>query len=562
MADQKDSADPRVIIIGAGVGGLMMAIALKKRLNFQNFIIYEQSDDLGGTWNLNTYPGCASDVATHWYSLSSDLNPDWDTSHVYQPQLKAYWKQLSAKYGISGHIVYFTQFTGAEWDSQRQMYRTEITDMRSGETRVEYTNIVISAIGCLNVPFYPEELRGIQTVFKGAHFHSARWNHSVDLRNKRVAVIGNGCSASQFVPLITEDPTTQVVNFCRTPNWILPKASAWREPIPVWKRRIFKYVPFAMRLYRWALFVKYESTYVLVISGSPDRKVRKQVASDMRKYIQENAPEKYHDILTPKYAFGCKRFIVDSGYLEAFHRPNNELNYDGIAEVIESGILTKKGEHFDFDVIIQATGFVVDEYPIKVRGVDGSTIQDYFRERGGPTSYRGTAFPNFPNFYTLFGPNMATGHGSVIHSEESQVNYLVQMLQPILSRQVSSFEVTHAATDDWNAFIQRRLGKSVWSVCQSWYRVGHSGKNCGIWPGTFTEQWWSLRKPIWSHYKALGASQWESKRFWKKVGRILVLGILTATLTWMWTSPTDALGILQTVKAQVKGVLPLLLNSA
>ncbi|THH14975.1 hypothetical protein EUX98_g9533, partial [Antrodiella citrinella] len=173
-------------------------------------------------WRRNGQ-GCAPDINTHWYSLSTDLNPDWDQTHVFQPELKAYWKGLVEKYDIVGNVRLHTKVVGATWDNRRQLYCVQLHDVQSGRKWTEEAQAIVSATGVVDVPYYPEELKGIYESFKGEHFHSARWNHSVDLQNKRVAVIGNGCSASQFVPVIAADPTTQIVSFCRTPNWLLPK---------------------------------------------------------------------------------------------------------------------------------------------------------------------------------------------------------------------------------------------------------------------------------------------------------------------------------------------------
>ncbi|KAH8077893.1 hypothetical protein BXZ70DRAFT_1053127 [Cristinia sonorae] len=541
----------RVIIIGGGVGGIMTAIALKTKLGFHNFTLYEQSDDLGGTWNLNTYPGCASDISTHWYSFSGDVDPDWTSTHLLQPELKKYWKGLCVKYDINKHVCVNTSVVAAEWDNKRQLYRVEVLDVLSGEKRTDYANAVVSAIGVLNIPHLSEDLKGVRETFKGKHFHSARWDHTVDLRNKRVAVIGNGCSAAQFVPIITEDPTTEVLSFARTPGWILP--TDWgRKPVSWWKRMIFKYVPFTLRLNRWSLLAMHESFYMFLIYGKHNSFLREFFMNDLRKNIQKCAPEKYHDVLTPKYPFGCKRFIVDTGYLAALHRPNNDLTFDGIAEITEKGILTKKGQHHDFDVIIEATGFVVDEYPIVIRGVDGTSIQDYHREQGGPTAYRGTTTPNFPNFFMLFGPNTTTTHGSVIFTHEVQINYTMQLLEPVLKKQASSFEVTREASDAWNAHVQKYHSTSVWTACQSWYRVGGTGKNVSIWPGSLTDQWYQLRTPVWSDYKATGAYEWENNRRLRVVKEMAQVGGLFAVLAVAYFHPQETLRLATQVKDQVR----------
>ncbi|KAJ3483527.1 hypothetical protein NLI96_g6249 [Meripilus lineatus] len=408
----------RIVIIGGGIGGLSTGIALKRQLNFRDFKIYEQSWDISGTWHHNTYPGCASDVDTHWYSLSTDLNPYWKQSHVPQPELKEYWKQLAVKYSLYDQLVLNRQVTSVDWDNKRQLYRVHSQDTRTKETFLEEAQIVISATGILFVPFHPAELEGVKA-FKGTTFHSARWDHSVDLHNKRVAVIGNGCSASQFIPIISEDSTTQIMNFCRSPHWYLQWS---RGAFSKTWQRIFAHVPFVMRMYRNMLMARLDLFYVLVFSGenNPRRaKLQKQLA----KYIRSQAPPEYHNRLVPDYTLGCKRFIVDTGYLSALHRPNLDLNYDGIAGFTDDGIVTKTGEKHSFDVIIFATGFIVDKYPLKVRGVEGITLQEYYDRKGGPEAYLGVTVPGFPNFYMLGGKrHVATNSSRLNKKRRSEHN--------------------------------------------------------------------------------------------------------------------------------------------
>ncbi|KAH8103495.1 hypothetical protein BXZ70DRAFT_925982 [Cristinia sonorae] len=528
----KVNSGPRVVIIGGGVSGITSGIALKTQLGFDNFAIYEEFDDVGGTWHLNTYPGCASDIATHWYSLSTELNPNWNQTHVSQAELKAYWKNLTYKYHLDHNLSLFSKVVEAEWDVSRQVYRVLIQDVRTGGTVVDYANAIISAIGLINIPYYAKSLQGIRDVFRGDHFHSARWRHDISLRNKRVAVVGNGSSAAQFVPVISEDPSTEVVSFIRTPTWVVPRH---RFSYTNFEKSVFKYVPFAMRIYRFILMTRQELAYYLTLSGSPESTTSKRATTILTEYLRKTAPAQYVNALIPNHPPGCKRFVVDTGYLESLHRPNNTLNFDGIAEVTEAGIITNKGELHEFDVIIEATGFAIDQYPIKITGVDGRTVQEYYHEHNGPTAYRGTTIPGFPNFFVILGPNTGTGHGSAIFTEEMQVNYTMQLLSPILRGLASSFEVTHEATDQWNTHVQLRLSNSVWSSCNSWYRAGLSGKNGIIWPGPLMDQWWWLRWPQWEHYKAIGAEKWERKRTLVRfVKRCVLVGAVGVACSWWW----------------------------
>ncbi|TCD68514.1 hypothetical protein EIP91_010570 [Steccherinum ochraceum] len=522
------SSQRRVVVIGGGLSGITAGIALQRDLKLQNFTIYEKSDALGGTWKYNTYPGCRSDIGTHWYSLSTELNPDWSESHVLQTQLLAYWQGIAHKHHLHSHVQFNSKVTEIVWDDGQQVYHMIVQDVLTGETRRDHANAVICAMGPLDVPHYPEDLRGVLTKFKGVQFHSARWDHSVDLRGKRVAVIGNGCSATQFVPHIVKDPTNQVVSFCRQPKWIVPFSGV--KEYSQFRRRLFRVLPFVLRLYRWYLYFRGESLYRFIHSGGKYKKSREAAQDRVRAYMKARTLEKYHDMIIPDTPLGCQRLIINYGYLEALNAPNHTLNYDGIAEVTENGIMTKKGESLEFDIIIMGTGFVVERYPIDIKGVNGKSLHQYHQEQGGPTAYRGVTTPGFPNLYMIAGPNTATGHGSAVFSTEVETDYIVQMLKPVLSGDASSFDVTEEATTAWNDALQKRLSTSVWSYCQSWYRVGHTKKITVIWPGNMTEFWWMLRRPIWKDYRAVDAERWERKMRTAKVSRavritISVLGI-------------------------------------
>ncbi|KAG6821331.1 hypothetical protein H0H93_000192 [Arthromyces matolae] len=213
------SSAPRVVIIGAGIGGLAFAIALKRKFAFENFIIYEKTGAVGGAWQENTYPGCSCDIAAPFYSLSSDQNPEWQSSHPFQPEILEYWKNLSHKYALTSHIQVNTLVVKAVWDSKRNCYSIITKDLKTGNQSIAEAEILISAMGILEVPRFPE-IPGVQD-FEGAMFHSARWV-DMDLNGKRVAIIGNGASASQLLPSIAKNPKVHVTQFCRTANWLFP----------------------------------------------------------------------------------------------------------------------------------------------------------------------------------------------------------------------------------------------------------------------------------------------------------------------------------------------------
>jgi cation diffusion facilitator CzcD-associated flavoprotein CzcO len=546
---------PRIVVIGSGAGGMAFAIALKRQLNFQDFIIYEKGPDVGGTWRDNIYPACASDVGIHLYSLSSDLKHDWKRELGTQPEIQAYWKNLAKKYSLYQQTIFNSKVISAEWNSAEQRYHIVVEDLKTGQTTFTTAQILISATGVLEVPRLPPSsiMPGIQS-FKGEHFHSARWDYSVCLRGKRVAVIGNGSSASQFVPRIAQDPSTFITNFWRTPAWFFPRTNTPYSPFEKW---VFKYIPFAKRIHRAQVYFRLELNYLLFRSAT--------VQSLMMKYLTKSmlaiSPPEYHDKIIPNFPPGCKRIIIGKSYLESMNQPNVKINWDGIAEVVPEGILTKKGEKIPFDVIIYATGFVTDQYPLSIRGIDGRTIEDYYRSTGGPQAYLGITTPGFPNLYILGGPNTATGHNSFIFTEELQIGYSLQLIKPVLEGTVSSFEVTAEATDAYNKKLQKRFLSSVFVHCASWYRAGGDGKISAIFPfSTLTYRWWLLW-PNWSHYKCIRAERWLKQRRQSRLKQTLVLLAFASSISWMWTHPENLAHLLMIVRRQL-GQVPFSLVAA
>ncbi|KAF7353949.1 hypothetical protein MVEN_01081300 [Mycena venus] len=450
--------------------------------------IYEKASDVGGTWRDNIYPGASSDISIHFYSLSTDLNPDWPSTHGSQAETQEYWRKLTAKYDLYSCTVFNRLVVSAEWSSKEQLYNIVCEDVASGERFTTTAKILISAIGILEVPRFPS-IAGISS-FKGEMFHSARWDTGVDLRGKRVAVIGNGASTTQFVPDL---------------NWFLPPIHA--DYSPSWKWT-FRNVPGAMRFYRFLLYLQSEMLYLFVFAHAYIRSKYTVVAKD---YIVRTAPKDQLDHLVLTYSLGCKRVIFDTNFLGALRRPNLKLNWDGIQSICEDGIITKKGEKLSFDVLIYATGFTVDRYPLTVVGETGKTVQEYYDSQGGPKAYLGMTVPGFPNLFLIGGPNTATGHTSVILTEEMQINYIIQFVKPIINGLVSTVDVTPRATDAYNDLIHARLARSVFVECVSWYRSGGEGKVSSIFPGPMMLYGWWVRRPKWEDYNVKATERWERK---------------------------------------------------
>ncbi|KAF9533909.1 hypothetical protein CPB83DRAFT_879810 [Crepidotus variabilis] len=478
--------EPFIAIIGAGFGGIIAGICLKEKLNFHNFSIYEKDSDIGGTWRDNRYPGARCDVLSHFYSLSTDLKSDWEDKCATQSSILGYMKDVIQKHRLGPHIKLNTEILSANWTGQ-QTYQLKIQSTTGVSD--QKANVIISAAGVLHIPKMPV-IKGLDT-FDGKLFHSARWDESINLSGKRVAVIGSGCTAAQIMAEIPNTKDIKVVQFGRTPSWIFPIDQGKVSNLTKW---ILNSIPLANRLMRWRIFWLINERNFHLIFGpfGLQALLRKRSAALMKKA----APQKYHEVLIPNFPVGSRRLIINDSHLRALHLPNVEYKHEAIEEITADGIITSKGEKVPVDVIICATGFVVDKYPIDVFGRDGITIQGYYDKTGGPNAHLGMTVPGFPNFAMLSGPNTATGFTSVLFFEEAQMDYIRQLVKPILDGRTASFEVKQDVNDKFNREIQERLARSV-HISNSWYRVNGVGKNIAIWPGSGLEYWRNVRKVNW-----------------------------------------------------------------
>jgi len=385
-----------------------------------------------------------------------------------------------------------------------------------GRRRTVTAKVVLSAIGGFQSPRVPEDLPGTDT-FRGDKWHSASWRHDVPLAGKRVGVVGNGCSAAQFVPVISEDASAEVINFCRSPQWYVPKV---QYDYPEWIKWVFAHVPFTMRAYRAFLMGTLDFSFVAFRADSVfQRQSRKQ----MTEYIKMKAPERYHSQLIPQYPPGCKRIIVDPGYLDSLHRPNVKLNYDAIERIEPEGVRLKTGQVVPLDVLILGTGFSLLPPRLEILGIGGVRLSDYWKSKGGPEAYYGLAVPNFPNFFMFLGPNTAGGHASVIFNEEVQIQHAMQLIKPILAGEVRSFAVREEVSAKYNSWMQKRLVRTVWNFCDSYYRrESTNGKIFTSFPGPVTLFWWLARSPRYSDYEIVGGVQWRRMR---RLRRVLQAGL-------------------------------------
>ncbi len=460
------------LIVGAGFAGLCAAIKLQED-GESDFVVLEKGADVGGTWRDNTYPGATCDVPSQLYSYS--FAPyDWPNSYSPQPDIQAYVKQVADESRTLDRFVFDTTVEDAAWDDETQRW----TVRTSRGTWVSRTLVV--AAGGLSAPRLPE-IDGIDT-FQGDVFHSARWDHDVDLTGKRVAVIGTGASAIQIVPELQR--TLQATGghldvYQRTAPWIIPRND---RPYGRFERAALRRVPGLQRLYRTGLYWAHEA-YVPAFTIEP------RIAAPARKVALKNIETGITDPelrakVTPNFAFGCKRVLRSNDYYPALDADNTDLVTDPIAKVTGNAIVTEDGTEREIDVLVVATGFYTTELPITehVTGRTGRTLADQWRDTG-MAAYKGTTVPEFPNLFMLVGPNTGQGHTSMIFIIESQVAYLRDAVRRLRQAGLASVEPTQEVTDRWNRSLQKRMGRTVWTTggCQSWYLDSH-GRNTTLWP--------------------------------------------------------------------------------
>ncbi|HEY8518405.1 MAG TPA: NAD(P)/FAD-dependent oxidoreductase [Candidatus Binatia bacterium] len=463
-----------VVIVGSGFSGIAMGILLEKA-GIDAYVILEKASDVGGTWRDNTYPGAACDIPSHLYSFSFEPKPDWSRAFPPQQEIHDYLRACVDKHGLRSHIRFRSEVKGATFDEREGTWTVRVAD---GSTVVG--RALVLGNGALHIPAYPE-IEGLES-FEGTTFHSARWNHDYDLRGKRVAVIGTGASAIQFVPEIAPLVGSMKV-FQRTPPWILPKPD---RPMTEREKWIFRYVPGARWLYRAYTYWMHE---LRAIGFVIDPRLMKQAEKLAKRYLAKTVRDpELRAKLTPNYTMGCKRILMSNDYYQTLQRDNVKLVTDAIRRVTPKGIETADGVMHEVDAIIFGTGFTATDYlaPLDIQGLDGKLLNDVIRER--PETYLGITIHGFPNLYLMMGPNTGLGHNSMVFMIEAQARWALQAIQKLRRDDLAYMDVDPKVQRAFNERIQAKLAHSVWnSGCQSWYLK--DGYNATIWPG-FTWQYW------------------------------------------------------------------------
>jgi cation diffusion facilitator CzcD-associated flavoprotein CzcO len=467
----------RIAIIGSGFSGLGMAIRLKQD-GEHDFVVLERAADIGGTWRDNTYPGCRCDVPSHLYSFSFAPNPEWSSTFSGQREIWDYLRGCAERYGIGPHIRLEHEVEGASWDEDEQLWRLETSQ---GPLTAE---ILVAGQGGLSDPSIPD-LPGLER-FGGAMFHSAQWDHDHELAGERVAVIGTGASAIQFVPEI-QPRVGKLHVFQRTAPWVMPHRNRRLSRV---ERTLYRLFPPAQLAMRAAIYWARETFLIQFRHRSIGRRVEGISLKHLHQHVKD--PELRRK-LTPDYAIGCKRILPSNEWYPTLVKPNVEVVTDGIAEVRERSIVSSDGSEREIDTILFGTGFHVTDIPIgeRVHGVGGRSLAEVWQ--GSAEAYKGTTVAGFPNLFLLVGPNTGLGHTSIVFIIESQLTYVVKALRTLRKRGARTLEVLPAAQASYNAKVQEMTKGTVWVAggCESWY-IDRNGRNSTLWP-TFT---WPFRQQL------------------------------------------------------------------
>jgi cation diffusion facilitator CzcD-associated flavoprotein CzcO len=519
--------DHEVLIIGTGFAGLCMAIQLKKA-GLNDFVMLEKEADLGGTWYVNTYPGCACDVPSHMYSFSFEPNPNWSREFASQPEILTYIRHCADKYALRPRVRFNSQAVGARFDEVANLWRVRIADagavgafmaargLKPGDTlptddaafpatRELTARFVVAGMGGLSTPAYPQ-LKGLEK-FEGRTFHSQRWDHSYDLTGKRVAVIGTGASAIQIVPAI-QPKVGHLDLYQRTAPWVLPKPN---PEISQRRKALYRYLPVTRAAERLRLYTLLESR-AIAFTLRPE--LTKEAERFGRAYLKRRvADPELRKKLTPDYAMGCKRVLLSSEWYPALTQPNVDVVTNGITEVRAHSIVDSAGVEREVDAIIYGTGFRLTDLVPRgtIYGRAGQDLVDAWPH--GPEAYKGTTVANFPNMFILVGPNTGLGHNSIIYMIEAQVSYVIDALRLMHEKEYATLEVRADEQARFNDALQKKSKGTVWEKggCRSYYLHPESGRNVAVWPDFTFRFAWTMRKFDASAYKlARARSQGEA----------------------------------------------------
>ncbi|APE33673.1 cyclohexanone monooxygenase [Nocardia mangyaensis] len=462
------SPQHEVVVIGAGISGICAAIQLAEA-GVDDVVLVDKADTFGGTWRANTYPGCACDVPSGLYSFSFAPNSEWSRLFATQPEILDYVDRVAREHGLAERTRFGVEVTGARWDDDARRWRLDTSD---GELTARF---VVSAAGPWNEPRFPD-IPGLAE-FPGEVFHSARWNHDYDLRGKRVAVVGTGASAVQFVPEIQREVAALHL-FQRTAQWVLPKPD---HPVPGVEKRVMRRLPFAHKALRSVEYALMEGLGVAFRNPRPLMQAVQTVGSAYLRAVVRDPTLRAK--LTPDYLLGCKRILFSNSYLQSLTKPNVAVHATAVSEFRGNTVLGADGSAAEVDAVILGTGFHILDTPLAdiVRGADGRTMAQHWQ--GSPEAYLGTVTTGFPNAFTVLGPSLGTGHSSAFAILEAQVAYLVSAIASARRESWAVLDVRSQVQAGYVDQVQDALAGTVYNAggCQSYY-LDANGRNSFSWP--------------------------------------------------------------------------------
>jgi len=491
----------KVLVIGAGMSGLLTGVRLSQA--GVPFEIVESNPDVGGTWLVNTYPGCRVDNSNHMYSYSFEPNHAWPQHFSPQPELLKYFRGVAAKYDLRKHIRFETKVESLAWDEDRAVWRVALKG-KDGRAETVEANAVITAVGQLNKPRMPQ-IEGVGT-FEGPAFHSAEWRHDVDLAGKRVAVIGTGASAYQFVPEIAPKVAKLKV-FQRTPPWGLP-VPHYHEDVPEGMKWLLEHIPYYDKWYRFWLFWMTTEGFLPMVKadegwngpstavGQANLMLREMAAEALAAQVADR-PDLLPNVV-PTYPVGGKRAVLDNGvWLGALKRPNVELITQAITKITPKGVVTADGVEHEADVLIYGTGFTASKFlsGLTVKGRGGRELHDVWA--GDARAYLGMTVPDFPNFFMIYGPNTnIVVNGSIIFFSECSVRYIVGALRLLAETGAKAIEVKRGVHDDFNIRVDDANKGWAWGSegVSSWYK-NEFGRVSQNWPFGLIDYWRATLAP-------------------------------------------------------------------
>ena len=476
----------RVVVIGAGMAGILAGIKLQE-MGFDDITIYEKADRIGGTWRENTYPGLTCDVPSHHYTYSFERNPDWTRHLPPGPEIQAYFQRTCDKYGVTPLIRFNTEITRARWrDGGWDL------ELDSGET--DRAAIVIAATGVLHHPDIPN-IPGMDE-FAGALFHTARWDHSVQLEGQRVGVVGMGSTGVQLISALA-GVAGKLFHFVRTPQWIMPTHNGYYSEE---QREAFRNDPALLEEYMdVASYNANVENYTLGITQPDSEGARffRQACFDNLESIDD---PKLREALRPDHEPMCKRLIFSPDYYEKIRHPDCRLVRGEIERIEPAGIRTLDGELYELDVIALATGFRADQFmrPMEIIGQDGLELETLWAQK--PVAYLAVSMPGFPNFFMLNGPNGPVGNYSLIDIAEHQWGYIAQLIGRIRSGEAHAIAATREAMDDFEAARAAAAKQTVWYTggCRSWYLSADGIPSS--WPWNYSRFIAEMETPKWEHF--------------------------------------------------------------